>query len=74
MEAPKQRQCSHVSTCELFPKFGLRGSLRVWQVFYCLGSYEACARYRLSAEGRTVPPTMLPNGKELNLDALVAKP
>ncbi|BDG01194.1 hypothetical protein [Anaeromyxobacter oryzae] len=74
MQAPVQRQCSHVSTCELFPKFGLRGSLRVWQVFYCLGNFEGCARYRLSCEGRAVPASLLPNGRELNIDALVGKP
>jgi hypothetical protein len=74
METPAPRQCSHVSSCELFPKFGLRGSLRVWQVFYCLGNYESCARFKASAEGRAVTPTLLPNGRELNLDALLKAP
>jgi hypothetical protein len=58
--------CSHVPSCDLFPKFGIRSALRVWQTFYCEAEFEQCARYRLTAEGRPVPPTLLPNGKELD--------
>jgi hypothetical protein len=65
--APEKRRCSHIPSCELFPKFALRGSLRVWHTFYCEGSFETCARYQLSLRGRVVPPNLLPNGKELDL-------
>lgn len=57
-------------TCELFPKFGLKGSLKVWQTFYCLGSFADCARYRLALRGGHAPPNLLPNGKELDLELL----
>lgn len=62
--------CSHVASCELFPKFKKRPSLGVWQTFYCHGRFTTCARYRLSLEGKPVPPSLLPNGKELNLASL----
>jgi hypothetical protein len=65
------RQCSHVPTCELFPKFGLRGSLKVWHTFFCHGQFERCERYRRAMRGEPVSPTLLPNGKELNLDLLL---
>jgi len=68
MTATTNRSCSHVSTCGLFPKFSLRASLRVWQTYYCESAFETCARYLRSLEGRPVPPNLLPNGKELDLD------
>ena len=55
---------------KLFPKFKKRPSLGVWQTFYCHGRFTTCARYRLSLEGKPVPPSLLPNGKELNLASL----
>ncbi len=63
-------RCSHVATCELFPKFGVRSALRVWQTFYCEGDFEKCARYRLAVQGKPVPPSLLPNGKDLDLRLL----
>jgi hypothetical protein len=63
-------RCSHIDTCELFPKFGLKGSLKVWQTFYCEGTFEACARYKSSLAGRAPSPNLLPNGRELDLKLL----
>ncbi len=63
-------QCPHLASCELFPKFQKRASLRVWQTFYCEGNFEGCARYKLSLESRPVSPNLLPNGRELNLAVL----
>ncbi len=65
------KACSHIPGCELFPKFGLRGSLKVWQTFYCQGAFERCARYRLALAGGPVPPNLLPNGHELDLAVLL---
>ena len=66
------RQCSHVATCELFPKFGMRASLKVWTAFYCQGNFENCERYKRALHGQPVAPNLLPNGRELNLDVVVA--
>lgn len=65
-----QGACSHISTCELFPRFGLNASLKVWQTFYCGGNYASCARYKSALAGRPPPPNLLPNGKLLDLSLL----
>ena len=66
----EEAHCSHIANCELFPVFKRRASLAVWQTFYCHGRFSTCVRYRLSLEGKPVPPGLLPNGKELNLAGL----
>jgi hypothetical protein len=55
--------CSHSGGCPLFPK--LKASLRGWRDAYCDSDTEwrNCARYAQSLTGRSVPITLLPNGK-----------
>ena len=55
--------CSHSAGCPLFPK--LNASLRGWRDAYCDSDTEwrSCARYAQSLTGRSVPITLLPNGK-----------
>ena len=55
--------CSHSAGCPLFPK--LNASLRGWRDAYCDSDTEwrSCARYTQSLTGRSVPITLLPNGK-----------
>jgi hypothetical protein len=67
---PARSRCPHLATCELFPRFQKRTSLKVWQTFYCEGGFEGCARYKLSLQHLPVSPNLLPNGRELNLAAL----
>ena len=67
MEAKPGVQCSHMSSCELFPHFRTHAFLRIWQINYCEGSYERCARYRLTLEGKQVDATLLPNGDKLTV-------
>lgn len=69
-DASPTKPCSHVRTCELFPKFALRGALKVWTTFYCEGNHESCERFKRSLRGEPVPPNLLPNGKELDLEIL----
>jgi hypothetical protein len=47
--------------------FSLRGALRVWQANYCESAFERCARFKLSQEGKPVPPNLLPNGTLLTV-------
>jgi hypothetical protein len=54
-----------MGTCPLFPLFNLRQALKVWQENYCESSFERCARYKGSREGKVIPMNMLPNGKML---------
>jgi hypothetical protein len=62
---PTPRICSHAKGCELFGSFTLPGSTGVWRILYCEGDFEHCARFKLAAEGRPLPATLLPNGKTL---------
>jgi hypothetical protein len=41
-------------------------ALRVWESFYCEGSFERCERYRLHQSGREIPGRLLPNGRLLD--------
>ncbi len=57
--------CSHSSSCELYPLMAMEPALKLWKQHYCEGNFEKCARYVLSTEGKPVPLTLLPNGKQL---------
>ncbi|MEE8481998.1 MAG: hypothetical protein V3S12_01465 [Acidiferrobacterales bacterium] len=59
--------CSHTSNCELFPMISVNSALKVWRTFYCETKWHECARFKLSLEGKSVPPNLLPNGKSLDL-------
>ena len=69
MQHAERGRCSHVESCELFPRFSLRASLAIWQSHYCDGAFEDCERYKRSVRGEAVSPGLLPNGKELRLTA-----
>ena len=58
--------CPHMQTCELFPELTVNRALKVWQVFYCEGDSNQCVRHQNSARGKTVPITLLPNGKTMD--------
>jgi hypothetical protein len=64
--------CSHIPTCAMFPLISVNSALKVWKAFYCEGKNTECARYQMSLQGKSVPPNLLPNGKTLELDKLVA--
>jgi hypothetical protein len=56
--------CSHTTGCPLFPL--LNASLGGWRNYYC-DSHDhwlTCARYQLALEGKPVPISLLPNGKQ----------
>jgi hypothetical protein len=46
----------------MFSLFTLAGTLGAWKARYCTADYSACARFRLSAEGKPVPLHLMPNG------------
>lgn len=62
--------CTQTSGCELFPMISVNSALRVWRTFYCEGKWNECARYKLSIEGKPVPPNLLPNGKFIDLSVI----
>lgn len=55
--------CSHIKGCELFVQFAMNPALALWKQHYCEGEHSRCVRYRMSNSGRTVPLTLLPNGR-----------
>ena len=61
--------CSHINGCEMYSLLRLSGTLKAWQSRYCCADYNACARFRLSQEGRRVPPNLMPNGAFLRAEA-----
>ncbi len=60
--------CTHSSNCQLYPQFAADAALKLWKQHYCEGDFNKCARYQLSLQGKAVPLTLLPNGKQINLD------
>lgn len=59
--------CARVATCPLFKAFSMKSSLRVWQSYYCEGTFDRCERFKLSSAGQPVPAAMLPNGRLLDV-------
>jgi len=57
--------CTHSKDCQLYAQFAMEPSLRLWKQRYCIGEYEQCARYQLALEGKSVPLTLLPNGRRV---------
>lgn len=60
--------CPHLASCPMFALFTVKESLRVWQIHYCDGRYDTCARLKLARAGQPVPRALLPNGKTLEAD------
>jgi len=67
--------CPRVPTCPLFAQFKVKSSLKVWQSFFCEGTFDRCERYKLAARSLPVALNLLPNGRLLDvpLDRLEAR-
>lgn len=59
--------CPRVATCPLFAQFKVKSSLKVWQSFFCEGTYDRCERYKLAIQGKPVALHLLPNGRLLEV-------
>ena len=57
--------CSHTSSCELYVQFAADPSIQLWKTHYCDADFKRCARYNLSVQGKAVPLSLLPNGKQI---------
>jgi hypothetical protein len=57
--------CSHTSSCELYVQFAADPSIQLWKTHYCDADFKRCARYKLSTQGKAVPLSLLPNGKQI---------
>jgi hypothetical protein len=60
-------KCSHIPNCSLYPRFSLKGALKIWQERYCNHptQHQRCVRFIRANAGEPVPPTLLPNGEEI---------
>jgi len=63
-----ERECSHISSCEMYALLKLSGTLKAWQARYCRADYTTCARYQASLQGRRVPTNLMPNGALLRTE------
>lgn len=57
--------CSHASSCELYVQFAADPSIALWKAHFCDSDFKRCARFELSLQGKPVPLTLLPNGKQI---------
>lgn len=55
--------CPKLLDCGLHRSISMKEALRVWQTFYCEGSFARCERYKLASAGLPVPESLLPNGR-----------
>jgi hypothetical protein len=62
--------CPYLTDCSLHRSIGMAAALRVWQSFYCEGSFGRCERMKLRAAGGQVPERLLPNGRLLEASAV----
>ena len=63
--------CPHANGCAMFDLLKMAGTLRTWQIRYCGGEFEACARFKTSALGRNVPANLMPNGQYLRFSGAI---
>jgi hypothetical protein len=64
--------CPYADRCAIRLSSGIESELRVWQGFYCDGSFARCERYKLARSGLDVPARLLPNGRLLDGDETTA--
>lgn len=61
------KKCPGHEGCALFPLFRIGSLARTWEIEYCEGQFERCARYKLGSCGGSVPKNLLPNGELLKV-------
>lgn len=59
--------CSHTTGCDLYVQFAADPSIQVWKSHYCDSDSNSkrCARFQLSLQGKVVPMSLLPNGRQI---------
>ena len=67
------RDCTHISSCQMYVLLKLAGSLETWQARYCRADYTQCARFKLAADGKPVPINLMPNGAFLKVGGPASK-
>ncbi len=52
----------------MFPRFQSAAILRIYQIRYCEGAFDKCARYAKASQGEMPPGDLLPDGDRLAAD------
>ena len=57
--------CKHRTNCPIYPKLG--HTLQSWKNVFCdhETQFKHCERYILGEQGKPVPITLLPNGRDM---------
>jgi hypothetical protein len=55
--------CPKKTDCGLAEAISMKEAQKVWQSFYCEGSFARCERFKLANAGLGVPARLLPNGR-----------
>ena len=58
--------CPRMGGCPLYPMFKMRTFLQTWIALYCEADFTRCERYKRASAGGPIPPTLLPNGRDIN--------
>jgi hypothetical protein len=66
--------CPKKTACALTNSISMKEALRVWQSFYCEGSFARCERYKLANANLSVPVRLLPNGRLQDLEQAIGEP
>jgi hypothetical protein len=61
--------CKHQGSCAMYSLFQHAGTLAVFQMRYCKGDFQECARFKRSSDGLAVPLNLMPNGQLLKKKA-----
>lgn len=57
--------CERTDACPIYNYFKTEALKNYYIRTYCEGNFSACLRKKMKSEGKEVPDTLLPDGKEL---------
>lgn len=65
MSSDETSCCPRMHGCPMYPMFKSKSFLETLIAMYCEADYSRCARFQRATAGESVPPTLLPNGRDL---------
>ncbi|MFH1812303.1 MAG: hypothetical protein ABIJ09_26435 [Pseudomonadota bacterium] len=57
--------CPYLEDCPMYSQFKHQGTLTVFRINYCDGTFACCERYRCRQRGETPRRELMPNGAVL---------
>lgn len=65
MSSDESLGCPRMHGCPMYPMFKSKSFLETLIAMYCEADYARCVRFQRATAGESVPPTLLPNGRDL---------